>query len=333
MIKILRFSILFLIISGFYSTINAQNVVVNASITSLRLSDGSDCVAAGSSDPRIWARVSGTGVGWSSEWSFQTDNVGTTTGSNGYCLGSQTYGGSCGWTNQAEWSATLAASANFQVGINGQESDPIACDADDGRCGGYSGAQLDAGILATWAPACGAGYNSGSTTRSCTSSDFYGSSTQVYTAGWRMRYHFSGLSDANAGGTISLSVPANTTICAGGTISQINGNSLLSDRFSSRQWQVRFNGGAFGAAGGTNTGQNYTPPAGTFNTPGIYEYRRALTYCTDFSGGTATVYSNTICVVVFPTPPTITATANTCNAMFALPSVTAVTSFSVQYSL
>lgn len=37
--------------------------------------------------------------------------------------------------------------------------------------------------------------------------------------------------------------------------------------------------------------------------------------------------------VVYPTPPVITPSTNTCNAMFALPTVPAVAGFTVEYSL
>jgi len=43
--------------------------------------------------------------------------------------------------------------------------------------------------------------------------------------------------------------------------------------------------------------------------------------------------SNTVSTVIFPTVPVITATANTCNSMFTLPTVASVTGFNVQYSL
>ncbi|TMI61229.1 MAG: immunoglobulin domain-containing protein, partial [Bacteroidetes bacterium] len=51
------------------------------------------------------------------------------------------------------------------------------------------------------------------------------------------------------------------------------------------------------------------------------------------TGTGACAASNTVSVVIFPTAPVITAPANTCNSAFALPSVPAVTGFTVQYSI
>ena len=43
--------------------------------------------------------------------------------------------------------------------------------------------------------------------------------------------------------------------------------------------------------------------------------------------------SNTVNVVIFPTAPVISAPANSCNTAFTLPTVTAVTGFTVQYNI
>ncbi len=51
------------------------------------------------------------------------------------------------------------------------------------------------------------------------------------------------------------------------------------------------------------------------------------------TGSGACGVSNTVSTVIYPTTPAITATANTCGTMFALPTVAAVTGFSVEYSL
>src|SRR4029077_11133335 len=43
--------------------------------------------------------------------------------------------------------------------------------------------------------------------------------------------------------------------------------------------------------------------------------------------------SNTVSVVIFPSVPTITAPANTCNSMFTLPTVAAVAGFNIEYKI
>ena len=49
--------------------------------------------------------------------------------------------------------------------------------------------------------------------------------------------------------------------------------------------------------------------------------------------GTGCQRTATFCVVVFPNAPTLTNPANTCNAAFSLPTVSAVAGFTVQYSI
>lgn len=73
--------IFLLLMTSLFTTVNAQSIRVTGGVTSLRLSDGSDCIS--SADPRITARVSTTSSAWSSNWGFSTDDVGTTTGTCG----------------------------------------------------------------------------------------------------------------------------------------------------------------------------------------------------------------------------------------------------------
>jgi hypothetical protein len=67
----------------------------------------------------------------------------------------------------------------------------------------------------------------------------------------------------------------------------------------------------------------------TVNQPaGVYLIRIAST-----AGNVTTISTNTVCIAVYPSAPTITAPANTCASMFTLPAVTAVQGFNVQYSI
>ena len=66
----------------------------------------------------------------------------------------------------------------------------------------------------------------------------------------------------------------------------------------------------------------------TVNQPaGVYSIRVATT-----SGGVTTTSAPT-CIAVYPTPPTLTAPANTCGTMFTLPAVPQVAGFNVVYSI
>lgn len=255
-----------------------QTLRVQGRVTSLSLSDCSDCNS--SADPRIKTRISTTTQPWSSEYKNERDNVG--------CDGGLS-------TNPGTYDVTGTPITDaWWVDIRGYETDGFICGGDDGNCDSYSGPTGVSGvILTTWAPSCSGTWNNFNASRTCNSGG-----TQVYTSATQLRYHFdfASLTDANAGGTISLSVPSDANLCIGGNPNQINGNSILSDRFSSRDWEVSTNGGSSFTSLGSS-GQNYDPPA---LTAGTYIYRRKLTYCTDFSGGTKTVYSNTITITVNP---------------------------------
>ena len=283
---------------GMFNTIHAQNVVIEANVTSLRLSDGSDCLGAGSSDPRIWARVSSSANGWSSEWSFQSDDRGTQTGSNGYCLGGQTFGGSCGWTNQATWSSgSISANVNFQLDIRGFESDGATCLGDDGNLNYNTPYSIDRNLLDNWAPYCTTNLNTG-TAQETGNSD---GSSQTYFAGWNMRYYFTGLTDANAGGVTSGS----STICAGSTVA-LSVTEPLKSRYQQVNWQL--NGSDISGA----TGASYTTPA---LAAGTYTYRRRSRYCTSFTGSVQDVYSTSFTITVQSTvnnPGAISVPATSC---------------------
>lgn len=258
--------------------LNAQTLRVQGRVTNLRLSDCSDCIS--SADPRIKSRISTTVQPWSSEYRNERDDVGCDGGMN---------------TNPGIYdvSGTPVTDA-WWVDIRGFESDGFVCGGDDGVCDSYGGVSGISGvILNTWAPSCGGGWNGYTAQRTCTSGG-----TQTYTSDTELRYHFdaSSLTNANAGGTASLSVPADVSICVGTNPSIINGTSLLNDRFAGRDWELSFNGGGFASLG--SSGQNYDPP--TLNTPGTYAYRRRLAYCTNFAGGTTSVYSNTVTITVNP---------------------------------
>jgi hypothetical protein len=83
-----------------------------------------------------------------------------------------------------------------------------------------------------------------------------------------------------------------------------------------------------GSAGGTWS----VTGGGTINTGGVFTPNTAgcftVTYKTGGPGCT-----DTKSFVVFPAAPVLTAPANTCKTAFSLPTVTAVTGFSVQYSI
>lgn len=76
-------------------------------------------------------------------------------------------------------------------------------------------------------------------------------------------------------------------------------------------------------------------------TPGCHTVKARYVLASDcgntLAGATAPALcleSNTVSVVVFPTAPTITATSNTCaGTAFSLPAVSAVSGFTVQYSI
>ncbi|MCC6463558.1 MAG: Ig-like domain-containing protein, partial [Saprospiraceae bacterium] len=67
---------------------------------------------------------------------------------------------------------------------------------------------------------------------------------------------------------------ANTLICTGGTLT-ISANNIPGSQ--TYLWEVSIDGGPFGAAAGTNTGQNYSLPVAYRNTPGVYIFRRVAT--------------------------------------------------------
>ena len=260
----------------FIQTSLAQTLRVQGRVNSLYLSDCGDC--NGSADPRIKTRISTTTQPWSAEYKNERDNVG--------CNGSLS-------TNPGIYdvSGTPITDA-WWVDIRGFESDGFICGGDDGNCDGYAGPSGVSGvILTTWAPSCGGGWNGFNASRTCTSGG-----TQIYTSITELRYHFDAgsLTNANAGGTISLSVPSDANLCVGASNpNQINGNSLLNDRYNVRDWELSTNGGPFVSLG--SSGQNYDPPS---LGAGTYTYRRRLDYCTDYSGGTTSVYSNSITITV-----------------------------------
>lgn len=282
-------------ISFFVQKSNAQTLRVEGKVTSLNLSDCSDCNS--SADPRIKSQVSTTVAPWSGEYTNETDNVG--------CSGNLT-------SDPGTYLATgVGLAEEWWVRIRGFESDGFTCSGNDGDCDSYSSISTYP-ILSGYAPNCNGAYNTGSAQRTCTSGG-----TQVYTANWRFRYHFeaSSLNDANAGGSISLSNASDATICSGSSVGTINGNTLLNNRFNNRQWQVSVNGGSFTDIGGQN-GQNFNP--GVLNVVGgavtTYTYRRRLQYCTDFFNGVTSVFSNSITIAVRPNPTaTISGTATVCQ--------------------
>jgi hypothetical protein len=259
-------------------TSEAQTLRVQGRVNSLYLSDCGDCNS--SADPRIKTRISTTTQPWSGEYKNERDNVG--------CDGSLSAN-----PGIYDVSGTPITDA-WWVDIRGFESDGFVCGGNDGNCDGYASPTAVSGvILNTWAPSCGGGWNGYNASRTCNSGG-----TQVYTSITELRYHFdaSSLSNANAGGTISLSVPSDANLCVGASNpNQINGNSLLNDRFNTRDWELSTNGGPFVSLG--SSGQNYDPPA---LAAGTYTYRRRLSYCTDFSGGTTSVYSNSVTITVSP---------------------------------
>ncbi len=91
----------------------------------------------------------------------------------------------------------------------------------------------------------------------------------------------------------------------------------------------------FSIDGGTYTATPVAPV-----TPGCHTVS-ARYVLTDACGATAAGatgtglcgVSNTVSVVIFPTAPTITAPANTCNAAFVLPTVAPVAEFNVEYRI
>jgi hypothetical protein len=257
---------------------------VQGNVSSLSLSDCSDCNS--SADPRINARIATSFKPWSGEYKNERDNVG--------CDGGLS-------SNPGTYDQTgVALAETWLVDIRGFESDGAICLGDDGDCNSYGGtvSGISGVILNTWAPSCGGAFNSFTAQRTCTSGG-----TQTYTAISNLRYHFdaSTITDANAGGTIALSVSGDASLCSGANPSIINGNTLLNNRFNSRQWQVSINGGGFTDIGG-ETGQNYDPGVLNVSSTTTYTYRRRLAYCTDFSNGVTFAYSNSVTITVNPVP-------------------------------
>jgi hypothetical protein len=84
-------------------------------------------------------------------------------------------------------------------------------------------------------------------------------------------------------------------------------------------------------------GGSYTVTPTIPTTPGCHTIQAEYVLtnaCGSTPAGTVTMcLSNVVNVVIFPAAPTITAPANTCNAAFTLPAVTAVSGFTVQYSI
>ncbi|UPT69132.1 MAG: hypothetical protein M0D57_11175 [Sphingobacteriales bacterium JAD_PAG50586_3] len=219
--------------------LTAQTLRVQGRVTNLRLSDCSDCNS--SADPRINSRISTAAQPWSAEYKNERDDVGC---DGGLSTNPGIYDVSGVGIGEAWW-----------VDIRGFEDDNFICSGDDGDCNSYSSPTAISGvILTTWAPSCAGAWNSFTAQRTCTSGG-----TQTYTSDTELRYHWvaSSLTNANAGGTASLSVSADASICVGTNPSIINGTSLLSDRFADRDWELSFNGGGFTSLG--SGGQNYDP--------------------------------------------------------------------------
>lgn len=286
------------------ASLNAQTLRVEGKVNTLSLSDCGDC--NGGADPRIKAQVSTTATPWSGEYRNEVDDVG--------CSGNLS-------ADPGTHVATgVGVTEEWFVRIRGFESDGFICSGDDGDCDGF-GPVSNYQILPNYAPSCSGAFNTGSAQRTCSSGG-----TQVYTANWQFRYHFeaSSLTDANAGGTITFSNAADTAICSGATPGIINGTSLFNDRFQSRVWQVSINGAPFTDISG-QTGQNLILNALTNNgsTVDTYAYRRKLEYCTSFSGGTTSVFSNTLTIIVRPSPSaSISGTASVCTGGTATVTIT-----------
>jgi hypothetical protein len=117
----------------------------------------------------------------------------------------------------------------------------------------------------------------------------------------------------------TITAPANTCNAAFTlpTVSPVSGFTV----------QYSIDGGAFSASPSTATPGCHTVQA-------RYVITATCGSTTAGSAGPAAcAASNTVNVVIFPNAPTITAPANTCNAMFTLPTVSAVSGFNIQYSI
>ena len=265
--KIIHLFLIFLFFCSINNTTMAQQIYIEGSITNLRM-DGTNSDCSSNPDPRIYAQVSVSSAAWSNQWSFSTDNV--SSGTNGNC-GMTCNAGSCGscgfgvaYSGNANWSTTQTLPQNWQVNLYGYEDDGgCPFDSNDGDCYSYSMVN-NTNVLSYGNPNCTGGYYTGSNFRDCTSDG----TTYRYTADWRFRYYFVGLTDANAGGTPS----GPDKLCAGSTAS-FTITEPLSGRYNSVNWQL--NGTDVSGA----TGASYT--SGVLNA-GLYTFRRRSVYCTDF---------------------------------------------------
>lgn len=287
-------------------TINVEvNVTQMAMLTSGAFGSncgGNDCVGLGDNpDPRVRLEVRHSGTAtWSSTYVMQRNDV------------------TCGTyydltTDPGNYTATGIATGNtLIVQMDGRELDtaPATCTfdgTDDGVCS-FANAGGSNNVAITSIAPCGYSSIQTSTRVGCAADG----STEDYGARWRWRWSWnaSSINDANSGGTIALSVPANATLCGGGDPAVINNSVSPRDPVPSTspaienvQWQQSVNGGAFTDIGGA-TSLTYDPPALTLvgGATTTYTFRRRVNFCTNAALGTLTpIYSNQITITAVST--------------------------------
>ncbi|MFN8309169.1 MAG: gliding motility-associated C-terminal domain-containing protein [Chitinophagales bacterium] len=233
---------------------------------------GGDCGDCnGSPDPSVDFHVKHSGVG---AYSGTYNSSCTDCGCGSYTPFSPT-------TNYTASGVLYTNTINIE--LNGQEVDGFVCGAADGDCGGWGAPNAGSNnVLINSVGACSftGNYNSGRT--GCSSDG----STNDYNARWRFRYYFES-------GYTAGSIGSSQTICSGTAPASFTNVISPTTNNSGVQWYSSTDLLTWNPIGGAN-GNTYT--SGTL-TQTTY-FRRDVTFCTNFSGGTTTVSSNVITITV-----------------------------------
>lgn len=273
-------------------TLYAQTVSININSVSVGMYSGSgsdcgDCISA--PDPYVGVRFKHSATGtWGGVGQSNRDDVGC-----------NSYGGVGGYsTSSIPWSGTT-----INVEIQGLESDGAVCASDDGNCGLGAPSSGTNNLLIVAQPSCGTNNGQYSSNRENCASD---GSTNDYRANWYYQWWWDAAS-INAATTAGV-IGGNGTVCSGAAITVTNGtNGSLYPR-GSVVMQQNFNGGGWTNVTAVTTNTASTASAisltysATLTTPGTYQYRRLVTYCTNSAGGTTSYASNTVTITVVPDP-------------------------------
>ncbi|MFN8277651.1 MAG: gliding motility-associated C-terminal domain-containing protein [Chitinophagales bacterium] len=177
-------------------------------------------------------------------------------------------------------------SNTINIELNGGEIDGILCGPTDGDCGGFGAPNTGANnvsISSNSACSWTSNFNSGRT--GCASDG----STNDYNTRWRYRYYFQS-------GYTAGSVTGTTTICSGASTNLSNSVSPTTN-YNSFQWESSTDGFTWNPVTGSSGQLGINTGALTQTT----YFRRAADYCTSFTGGVTTVYSNVLTITVTPT--------------------------------